>query len=127
MRSTFAKKILEETPLETRVFVKKYADILVRINQLLKEKGWSQQNLAEALQKKPSEISKWLSGNHNLTLRSIAKLEAKLGSDILYVPRTSGFTKAVGTKVEMTVYNNQPVKPNIAFTHSVKLQYKQTA
>jgi transcriptional regulator with XRE-family HTH domain len=127
MRSAITKQILDETPTETRVFVKKYADILVRINQLLKEKGWSQQNLAEALGKKPSEVSKWLSGNHNLTLRSIAKLEAELGSDILYVPRSSGFTKAVGTKVEMTVYNNAPVKPSIAFTHSLKLQYKETA
>lgn len=43
--------------------------------------------MAEKLDKKPSEISKWLSGEHNFTLRSLAKLSAELGEALLEVPK----------------------------------------
>jgi transcriptional regulator with XRE-family HTH domain len=47
--------------------------------------------------KKPSEISKWLNGEHNFTLRSLAKLEAELGEPIITVPKwkslCSGFSQ----------------------------------
>ena len=49
----------------------------MRISDLIAEKGITQKSLAESLDKKPSEISKWLSGNHNFTIRSLAKLEAE--------------------------------------------------
>lgn len=40
MRSTIAKKILDETPAEVMIFVRKYGDIVVRVHQLLRQKGW---------------------------------------------------------------------------------------
>ncbi|MBK8153775.1 MAG: hypothetical protein IPK61_12500 [Saprospiraceae bacterium] len=39
------------------------------------------------MDKKPSEISKWLSGEHNFTLRSLAKLSAELGEPLMEVPK----------------------------------------
>jgi transcriptional regulator with XRE-family HTH domain len=36
------------------------------------------------MKKRPSEINKWLKGNHNLTLKTLAKLEAELGEPIIY-------------------------------------------
>lgn len=39
MRSNVAKRIREETPTEVRIFVRQYTDIVVRINQILKQKG----------------------------------------------------------------------------------------
>jgi transcriptional regulator with XRE-family HTH domain len=84
MRSKVAKRILEETPDEVRIFVRQYTDIVVRINQLMQAKGYTQKHLAERLNKKPSEISKWLKGNHNLTLKTLAKLEAELGEPIIF-------------------------------------------
>src|SRR5882762_1588198 len=87
MRSKVAKKILSETPQDVRIFVRKYSDIVVRVNQLLREKGFTQKDLATKLDKTPSEISKWLTGDHNFTLRSIAKLEAILGEPILVVAK----------------------------------------
>lgn len=83
MRSNTIKKILDETPAEVRIFVRQYTDIVVRINAILKAKGYTQKDLADKLNKKPSEINKWLKGNHNLTLKTIAKLEAELGEPIL--------------------------------------------
>ncbi|GAA3912362.1 helix-turn-helix domain-containing protein [Chitinophaga oryziterrae] len=84
MRSKVANRILEETPEEIRIFVRQYTDIVIRINQILQEKGYTQKDLAEKMNKRPSEINKWLKGNHNLTLKTIAKLEAELGEPIIY-------------------------------------------
>jgi transcriptional regulator with XRE-family HTH domain len=84
MRSKVAKRIQEETPAEVRIFVRQYTDIVIRINQILEAKGYTQKDLADKMRKKPSEINKWLKGNHNLTLKTLAKLEAELGEPIIY-------------------------------------------
>lgn len=84
MRSKISSKILDETPEEVRIFVRWYTDIVVRVNQLLLAKGYTQKDLAVKMKKKPSEINKWLKGNHNLTLKTLAKLEAELGAPIIY-------------------------------------------
>jgi transcriptional regulator with XRE-family HTH domain len=87
MRSNVAKRIQTETPEEVRIFVRQYTEIVLRINQILKAKGYTQKDLAEKMQKKPSEINKWLRGNHNLTLRTLAKLEAELGEPLIYTSK----------------------------------------
>jgi transcriptional regulator with XRE-family HTH domain len=87
MRSKVAQRIQEETPEEVRIFVRQYTDIVVRINEILRAKGYTQKDLAEKMNKKPSEINKWLKGNHNLTLKTLAKLEAELGEPLIYTSR----------------------------------------
>lgn len=84
MRSKVAKRIQEETLDEVRIFVRQYTDIVIRINQLMQSKGYTQKLLAEKMNKKPSEINKWLKGSHNLTLKTLAKLEAELGEPIIF-------------------------------------------
>lgn len=116
MKSKVAERMMAKMPEDVKIFVDKYADIVVRINQLLKEKGLNQKDLAEKLDKKPSEISKWLNGEHNFTLRSIAKLEAELGETILYVPSRISFQSVGGNKANMTIYRNDYIKTNVEFT-----------
>lgn len=87
MRSKVFQRILDSAPKDVDIFVDWYADLVVRINQLLFENNISKKELAEKMGKKPSEISKWLSGEHNFTLRSLAKLSAELGEPLLEVPR----------------------------------------
>lgn len=82
---TLFRQTLEEIPAETHIFIRKYTDILDRIQAILQRKGMKQRDLALALGKSESEVSKWLAGEHNFTLRSIAKLEAVLGEEILTV------------------------------------------
>jgi len=65
MRSKVAKRIQNETPEDVRIFVRQYTDIVIRINEILRAKGYTQKDLAIKLKKKPSEINKWLKGNHN--------------------------------------------------------------
>lgn len=87
MRSKTVDRLLRSTPKDVEIFVDLYADIAVRINQILIEKNLTQKDLAEKLEKRPSEISKWLNGEHNFTLRSLAKLSAELGEPLLEVPK----------------------------------------
>jgi transcriptional regulator with XRE-family HTH domain len=87
MRSKVFQRILDNTPKDVDIFVDWYADLVVRINQLLRDKNITQKELAQKMDKSPSEISKWLSGEHNFTLRSLAKLSAELGEPLLEVPK----------------------------------------
>lgn len=107
MRSKIAQKLLDKTSIETKEFVSLYSDIVVRINELIAEKGYSQKELAESIGKNPSEISKWLKGEHNFTLRSIAKLQAQLGEPIICVPKSKKFKSDLGSSLKMTVYSHR--------------------
>jgi hypothetical protein len=49
MRSKVLQRILDKTPKEVEIFVDKYADLILRINQILREKGYTQKSLAENL------------------------------------------------------------------------------
>nr|WP_315218305.1 helix-turn-helix transcriptional regulator [uncultured Flavobacterium sp.] len=117
MRSKVAQRILAETPAETKIFARLYADIVVRVNQLLKAKGFSQKDLADKLEKRPSEINKWLVGEHNFTLRSLAKLEAELGETIINVPHRKPISSSVGTKTYVTVYKNPHINTDVEYTN----------
>lgn len=70
---------------DTDRFVELSMRISDAVAEVLHRKGWTQKDLAARLGKTPAEVSKWLSGTHNLTLRSIAKLETALGEQILSV------------------------------------------
>lgn len=105
MRSEISKRIEETTPKDSKIFARKYAEIILRVNDILSLKNINRKSLAERLDKKPSEISKWLTGEHNFTLRSIAKLEAELGEDIIYIPKRKVYSVG-STPVHLTVYKN---------------------
>ena len=57
-----------------------------RIYEIMEEKGLSQKDLATLLGKTETEVSRWLSGTHNLTLSTICKISTDLGEDIVTVP-----------------------------------------
>jgi transcriptional regulator with XRE-family HTH domain len=56
-----------------------------RIHEILLSKGISQKELAEMLGKKESQVSKWMTGTHNFTIKTLALLEVKLGAPIFRV------------------------------------------
>ncbi|MDC9721978.1 MAG: helix-turn-helix transcriptional regulator [Urechidicola sp.] len=122
MVNDFFKNLIDETPRDVQIFVDKYEEISMRIYQLLKSKGMSQKDLAQSLGKRPSEISKWLNEGHNLTLKTIAKIEAVLGEDIINVPLRQSFNifegkDAIRGKMNFTVYkNNKPSIDNLEMT-----------
>lgn len=57
--------------------------IAVKIAKALKRKGMTQKELAEKLGKRPSEISKWLTGNHNFTHDTLFDIQTVLNIRLL--------------------------------------------
>lgn len=81
----FAESIAN-MPDASRIYVDKSLAIVSRVYEVMERKGLMQKDLAEKMGKTEPEISRMLSGMHNITLRMIAKLETALGEDILRVP-----------------------------------------
>jgi len=80
------EKLLNKHP-ETENFVTKSMDIADQISQFLSEKKWTQKEFARRMGKQESEISKWLSGQHNFTLKTIANIETVIGKDLIWIPQ----------------------------------------
>ena len=59
--------------------------IVNRIYEILDAKGMSQKDFARLMGKTETEVSRWLSGTHNLTLATICKISAALGENIIWV------------------------------------------
>ncbi len=56
-----------------------------RIAELMQEKGLSKKEFADALGKRPSEVTRWLSGHHNFRLSTLAMLSVFFGQSIVEV------------------------------------------
>ena len=54
-----------------------------RIYDILEEKDMSQKEFARLMGKTETEISRWLSGTHNLTLATLCKISVALGEDVV--------------------------------------------
>jgi transcriptional regulator with XRE-family HTH domain len=72
---------------EIQRLVERNLEIANNVIDVLKEKNISKSELAKRMNKQPSEVSKWLSGTHNLNMKSIVKLEIALGVDLLNLRR----------------------------------------
>jgi len=83
----------KKIPLDQKILFEKNFAIMEQIFLILSKKGKDQKYLADSLKKSESEISKWLRGNHNFTMKTIAKIEAVLGEDILICPKDSKLTE----------------------------------
>lgn len=59
--------------------------IAERISEILKAKGLTQKDFARLLNQRDSEISKWLTGRHNFTTQTIARIETVLGSKLISI------------------------------------------
>ena len=68
---------------DIELFVKQSFDIVDRIHEILLSRGMEQKDLAKALGKTESEISKWMTGTHNFTIKTITKIESILGESII--------------------------------------------
>jgi antitoxin component HigA of HigAB toxin-antitoxin module len=60
-------------------------EISDRIDELMRERGLTKKQLADALGRRPSEITKWLSGQHNFTISTLSMLASYFGKPIVSV------------------------------------------
>lgn len=85
MATTFFD-LVEVTP-EAAAFVDRSFQIADQIRHVLRQKNWSQRDLAAALGKKEPEISRMLVGTHNFTLKTLTRLEVVLGTALITTPQ----------------------------------------
>lgn len=81
--SPLIEKLMEErNPVETAKTRNRML-LAVKIDDAIKAKGWKKKDLANALNKKPSVITKWLSGTHNFTSDTLTEIELILDVKLL--------------------------------------------
>lgn len=56
-----------------------------RIYELMQQRGLSKKQFADALGKRPCEVTKWLSGQHNFTISTLAMLSSFFGKLIITI------------------------------------------
>ena len=65
------------------VYTSKFSDLARYIKRYVEHPDFKQNEIADKLEMKESQVSLWLSGMHNLTLKSILKLESASNIQIL--------------------------------------------
>lgn len=81
------KEKVAAVPPEVLSEVQLSAEIIARIDAILREKNMTQRDLARKLGKSEAVVSRWITGFPNLTLRSIAELSTALGEPLITVHR----------------------------------------
>lgn len=79
--------------------IQKQVDMLVdianRIYEILDEKNMSQKDLAKIIGKTEAEVSRWLSGTHNITIATLAKVSVALGEDVIITTKNFPSAKTI--------------------------------
>ena len=94
---TLLDNLLGEITPEQQARTDRKMRIACMIDDAMKVKGYGKKQFADKIGRKPSEITKWLSGTHNFTIETISDIERVLGVRIINLsnrnkskPNTSG-------------------------------------
>lgn len=79
------RKMVASIPDDIKAEIDLSFAISDRIDFLMNERGLSKKQFADALGRRPSEITKWLSGQHNFTIATLGMLSAFFGQPIITV------------------------------------------
>ena len=79
------RELLNDITPEERAEARLSFQISNRLDFLMQEKGLSKKQLADAIGKRPSEITRWLSGEHNFTVSTLSMLSSFFGQPIITV------------------------------------------
>lgn len=83
--NTSLRELLRDITPEEKAEARLSFQISNRLDFLMQEKGLSKKQLADAIGKRPSEITRWLSGEHNFTISTLAMLSSFFGKPIITV------------------------------------------
>lgn len=79
------QEIFDEIPKEKREEARLSFAISNRLDALMRVKGLNKKQFADALGKRPNEVTRWLSGEHNFTISTLAMLSTFFGQPIITV------------------------------------------
>ena len=78
-------QIVDETPLELKTQLRFSDAIAGKLDRMLKKRDMTQRDLARKVGKTEAEVSRWLGGTHNFTLKTLALISTALGEDLISV------------------------------------------
>lgn len=84
IKTSFDEMLAKTSPAIQQEVAMEFA-VSNRIYELMKQRGLTKLQFAKALGKKPSEVTKWLSGQHNFTLRTLSMLSSYFGEPLIMV------------------------------------------
>lgn len=87
-QNNLLSEYLKRVPRHIDIEVDLSFAIADRIHAMLETKGISQKEFAKMMNKKESEVSRWLKGTHNFTLKTLAKITAVLDEELIRIPKT---------------------------------------
>ncbi|MBR6589010.1 MAG: helix-turn-helix transcriptional regulator [Bacteroidaceae bacterium] len=76
---------LSEVPNDLKIQIDLSWAISDKLAAILEERGMTQRDFAKIVGKTETEVSRWLGGTHNFTLKTIAKISSVLGCDLISV------------------------------------------
>ncbi len=79
------RTMVSQVPSEIQEEINLSFAVSNRIEKLMQQKGLSKKQLADALGKRPCEVTKWLSGQHNFTIATLGMLSAFFGQPIVTI------------------------------------------
>lgn len=79
------REMASQVPPEIKEEINLSFAISNKIDSLMQERGLSKKQFADQLGKRPSEITRWLSGQHNFTVSTLAMLSTFFGKSIISV------------------------------------------
>jgi transcriptional regulator with XRE-family HTH domain len=83
-QNTIIQDIIDANPNpEAERFIHLCMSFLDEVHDILDRKGMTQAELAARMGKSPAEVSRMINGLQNVTFKTIAKLSAALGEDIM--------------------------------------------
>lgn len=91
-------------PEQTRRTEKMF-ELASKIIDIMEETGMNRVQLAEKMGKQPSEISKILSGSHNVTLNTVFAIEEALKKEIIFFSEQKQETKEITKYVYFNIHH----------------------
>ncbi len=79
------REMVRQVPDQVKEEINLSFAISNKIDALMHERGLTKKELADKLGKRPSEITRWLSGQHNFTVSTLAMLSSFFGKSIVSV------------------------------------------
>lgn len=78
-------KMVADVPSDIKAEINLSFEISDKIYTLMRDRGLSKKQFADSLGRRPSEVTKWLSGQHNFTIATLTMLSTFFGQPIISV------------------------------------------
>ena len=111
-QSKLLKEILNQISKEDQHITDRKMLIAAKINRALERKSIQKKQFAEMLGVQPSVVTRWLSGTHNFTIETLAKIEYLLNINLINTNIANPLQKY--TRKSVFPYSYQKPKEQIA-------------